>query len=89
MAAFGLTADDYDEVIIEVWPDVWPSFQVFQSASTQWRTGMGGPTGMDYNVMPWLMKVHGVEDEVTALSDLKVMEAAALKVMHKQQSPAL
>ena len=78
-----MTADDYDEVIINVWPDVWSSFLVFQSASTQWRTGMSGPTGLDYSVIPWLMKSHGIEDEAAALVDIRIMEAEALKVMHK------
>lgn len=78
-----MTADDFEEVILDVWPDVWTTFLVFQSASTQWRTGMTGPTGLDYSIMPWLMKVHGVEDEAAALADLRVMEAAALREMHK------
>lgn len=80
-----MTPDDYDETIIEVWPDVWPSFLIFQSAGTQWRTGMGGVTGIDYNVLPWLMKIHGVKDEATALTDICVMESAALRIIHKNQ----
>ncbi|WP_194206807.1 DUF1799 domain-containing protein [Superficieibacter sp. 1612_C1] len=83
MAAFGMTPDDYDETVIEVWPDVWPSFLVFQSAGTQWRTGMGGVTGLDYSVLPWLMKVRGIENEATALNDIRIMESAALRVIHK------
>lgn len=51
--------------------------------STQWRTGMGGITGLDYNVLPWLMKLNGVEDEVTALTDIRVMESVTLKIMHQ------
>lgn len=52
---------------------------------TQWRTGMGGVTGLDYNVLPWLMKVHGINDEASALNDIRVMEASALRVIHKNQ----
>lgn len=84
MAAFGLTADDYEELIVEVWPDIWPAFLVFQAASTQWRTGMAGVTGLDYNVLPWLMRIHDVQDEATALSDIRIMERTALKIMHKE-----
>lgn len=65
-----------------MWPDVWPAFAVFQSMSTQWRTGMGGITGLDYKVLPWLMKLNGVEDEATALTDIRVMESTALKIIH-------
>lgn len=78
-----MTPDDYDETIIEVWPDVWPSFLVFQSAGTQWRTSLGGVTGLDYSVLPWLMKVRGIENEATALNDIRIMESAALRVIHK------
>nr|WP_281959181.1 DUF1799 domain-containing protein [Enterobacter mori] len=85
MATFGLTDDDYDDVIVHVLPDVWPVFCLFQSLSTQWRTGFGGATGLDYNVLPWLMRVHGIEDEATALNDIRIMERTALKTMHKKE----
>ncbi|WP_242633963.1 DUF1799 domain-containing protein [Atlantibacter hermannii] len=62
---------------------MWTAFLTFQSASTQWRTGMGGITGLDYNVLPWLMRLHGVLDEATALADIRIMESAALKIIHK------
>ncbi|WP_072166282.1 DUF1799 domain-containing protein [Erwinia sp. E602] len=80
-----MSADDYtdEEHTVSVWPDVWPAFGVFRAMSTQWRTGMNGVTGLDYNVLPWLMKVGGVEDEATALDDIRVMERAALDVIHK------
>jgi Phage related hypothetical protein (DUF1799). len=86
MAAFGLTEDDYEDKVVNVWPDIWPSFLVFQSICTQWRTGMGGATGLDYNVLPWVMRLHGLSDEATALSDIQVMERAALKIMHKERA---
>ena len=85
MATFGLTDDDYDDVIVHVLPDVWPAFCLFQSLSTQWRTGFGGATGLDYNVLPWLMRVHGIEDGATALNDIRIMERTALKTMHKKE----
>jgi hypothetical protein len=45
---------------------------------------MGGVTGLDYNCLPWVMKVHCVDDEATALTDIRVMEAAALSTIHKK-----
>ena len=33
-----------------------------------------------------LMRLHHVEDEATALSDIRIMESAALKVMHKERA---
>lgn len=80
-----MTFDDFDDEVIEVWPDCWQAFAIFQDCATQWRTGMNGPTGLDYSVLPWLMKVHGVEDEAAALSDIRVMERAALMKIHEAQ----
>ncbi|PIJ49199.1 MULTISPECIES: DUF1799 domain-containing protein [unclassified Erwinia] len=80
-----MTPDDIEDVNIEVWPDIWPSFEVFRAMYTQWRTGMNGVTGLDYNVLPWLMKVHGIDDEASALNDIRVMEASALRTIHKNQ----
>lgn len=70
--------------MIEIWPDIWPAWQVFRACATQWRAGAGGATGIDYNVLPWLMKLHGVDDEAAALNDLRVMERTALAIIHKQ-----
>ncbi|MFV8853963.1 DUF1799 domain-containing protein [Serratia fonticola] len=84
MAAFGLTLEDMASDPVEILPDVWLSFEVFRAMATQWRTGMSGVTGLDYNCLPWLMKLHGVEDEAVALTDIRVMEATALSVIHKK-----
>ncbi|ASM31294.1 DUF1799 domain-containing protein [Serratia marcescens] len=84
MAAFGLTPEDVEGEPVDVLPDVWPVFEVFRAMATQWRTGMGGVTGLDYNCLPWVMKLHGVDDEATALTDIRVMEAAALATIHKK-----
>ena len=85
MASFGLSAGSYDEQVIEVWPDVWPAFLIFQSVSTQWRTGAAGVTGLDYNVLPWLMKIHNVEDEAAMLADIRIMERTALAEIYKDK----
>lgn len=84
---FGLSADDYtdEEQTVEVWPDCWQAFLIFQSMSTQWRSGVGGVTGFDYNVLPWLMKLHSIEDEATAFNDIRVMERAALAKIHEER----
>lgn len=83
LSAFGLTLDDYDDEIIEIWPDIWPSFEVFRAMSTQWRTGVNGVTGLDYNCLPQVMDWLGVEDKATVFSDIRVMESAALATIHK------
>ncbi|MCU6419759.1 DUF1799 domain-containing protein, partial [Enterobacter quasiroggenkampii] len=54
---------------------------------TQWRTGFGGATGLDYNVLPWMMHVHGIVDEATVFDDIRIMERIALKILHKRDKP--
>lgn len=83
LSAFGLTLDDYDDEIVEIGPDIWPSFEVFRAMSTQWRTGVNGVTGLDYNCLPHVMDWLRIEDKATVFSDICVMESAALATIHK------
>ncbi|NHB98664.1 DUF1799 domain-containing protein [Photorhabdus stackebrandtii] len=77
----GDIADD-----VEVWPDVWGSFLVFQAMSTQWRTGACGATGLDYNVLAQVMDLIDVKDRTTVFNDIGVMEREALIIMHSENS---
>ncbi|MBZ7660970.1 DUF1799 domain-containing protein [Klebsiella grimontii] len=81
-----MTAEDYDDVVINVWPDIWPAFVVFRATSTQWRTSPGGVIGLDYSVLAWLMRVYDIADEVTAINDIQVMERVALNILNKLQN---
>lgn len=82
MDAFGFTAEDFDEEI-GVWPDCWESFECFAAMQTQWRTGMGGSTGLDYVALEPVMRLRGIHrsERKNTFEDIRVMEAAALKVM--------
>lgn len=83
LAAFGLTPEDVEEEV-GILPSVWHAFTIFSSLATQWRVGTGGATGLDYNVLPWMFGLHGVEDAAACMADLQIMESEALKVMHKE-----
>lgn len=50
---------------------------------TQWRTGACGATGLDYGVLPGVMRLVGVpaKDRQTVFQDIRVMESEALAVM--------
>ena len=52
--------------------------------STQWRTGMSGATGLDYNALPVVMRFGGVPlaDRSTVFEEMRIMEDAALTQMH-------
>ncbi|AMS13140.1 hypothetical protein A3218_01970 [Pseudomonas chlororaphis] len=82
MALFGFSPEDYDE-IFEIWPDNWLSFLVMDSMWTQWRVGVGGATGLDYGVLPGVMRLVGVatKEWQRVFEDIRVMEAEALQVM--------
>ncbi|MGK5049752.1 DUF1799 domain-containing protein [Janthinobacterium sp. GB4P2] len=87
MAAFGLTAEDVAADPVDIWPDNIAAFQIFSLMGTQWRVGgMGGATGLDYNVMYRKMdRLSLSPDDYDALeSDLQIMESAALELMHQK-----
>ncbi len=85
LALFGLSAVDLDDTV-EVMPDVWPVFSLFEAMTTQWRAGMAGPTGLDYNAIPVTARMLGIKQRQARESfyDLRVMEAEALRVMREK-----
>lgn len=82
MAMFGFSPEDYDETF-EVWSDNWKSFLVMDSMWTQWRTGACGATGLDYGVLPDVMKLIGIpaKERSRVFQDIRVMESEAIAVM--------
>lgn len=79
--AFGFPPDIDD---VEIWSDVWDSYQVFSAMNTQWRVGMNGITGLDYTPLNQVMDLFNIKDRATVFSDLRIMEVKALEVMHKR-----
>lgn len=55
---------------------------------TQWRTGMGGPTGLDYAALPAVMRLSEVprSEWPDTFESLRVMEAEAMKVMGEKNA---
>lgn len=82
--AIGLRLEDVtDTSDFEIWPENWTTFLVFSEVSTQWRMGPGGPTGLDYGIVKWVMKLMHIKKPLPLLHDLRIMESAALKQMSK------
>ena len=79
----GLTPADIEEEEVEVWPDAWPAFRLFDAMGTQWRLGPGGPSGLDYAAIPSIAAMLGIKrrDLTDIFPDLRVMEVEALAVM--------
>jgi len=88
VGAFGLTLDQIPDEECSVWPENWLSFCVFESMTTQWRSGPGGATGLDYASLPVVMRLSGVRppDRTRVFDDLRTMEIAALNTMAEEQS---
>lgn len=93
--SLGLTLEDIPypaeidpEAVIEVWPENVQAYMVFDALSTQWRVGMNGATGLDYNVLPeiWRRTKTPVADRDDVFRCLQVMENAALEMMSEQQA---
>jgi hypothetical protein len=83
MAKLGLTLADIEDDDVEIWPDNWPVFRLFNALGTQWRVGPGGETGLDYTSIRDVASYIGIKKrQIPELfPDLQVMEAEALAVM--------
>jgi hypothetical protein len=80
---FGLEVGDVDDSI-ELWATNAQSFAVFESMGTQWRMGMAGATGLDYQALPVVLEMAGLKKRkvrAAIFADLRVMEREALRTM--------
>jgi hypothetical protein len=86
-AAFGLTVEEASGPPVEVWPDNVDAINLFLSIATQWRTGMAGATGLDYNVLYHKMDRMKLSDERydELEQEIRVIEDAALDAMRKEK----
>jgi hypothetical protein len=71
---------------VEVWPENEQALNVFNLLSTQWRTGMSGPTGLDYNVLfTRLDRLVLTADEYEQLfDDIRILEIEALTILNRK-----
>lgn len=86
MEAGGFVPEDFENDIIDVWPENWPQVELFRVCMTQWRISFNGPIGLDYNIVFRLLDEEGLsrDDWKSWLSDIRVMEAAALNTMRSR-----
>ena len=57
---------------------------MFLRLQTQWNTNMGAIIGLKYEVLEWLCRLYLIKDKQSMLEGIQVMEAAALKLLNKQ-----
>jgi hypothetical protein len=84
MFAAGLRPEDFGDTSFALWPENEESILLFSSVSTQWRTGMCGPTGLDYNVLFTRMERMKLDDQrhERLFQDIRVIEAEALTILN-------
>lgn len=82
-----MTKADIPEEVVEVWPDAWPAFRLFEALSTQWRTGPGGASGLDYAAVPPTASMLEIKrrDLPHLFPDLRTMEVEALLAMSESK----
>lgn len=91
MATYGLTESDYGDemkpkdVELYVWDENQLAYEVFAFMDTQWRVGMNGPEGLDYNVLyQKLDRMHlNPEPYEQLVEDVRTMEFAHLHALHE------
>jgi hypothetical protein len=83
LGALGLSLADVPEEEVEVWPDAWTALRLFEALGTQWRTGQGGASGLDYTAIPITASMLGIKrrDLPDIFPDLRIMEVEAMAVM--------
>ena len=68
---------------MEVWEENTEVFKLFCMMQTQWRIGMSGPSGLDYNVLFTYMAMKNIN--IDLLDDIRLMESAALTEIHRKK----
>lgn len=56
---------------------------MFSRVSTQWRMGSGGPVGLDYGAVQFMLSLWPSDDPCQLMSDLQTMEAVWLDEWRK------
>lgn len=84
---WNMKATDFPEPHVEVWEESWDALNLFGQYSTQWRVGMNGPTGLDFNVFHHALDRKGVTgDEFDdMMRDIRIIELAALAKIHEDK----
>ena len=84
-AAFLEEAEGFGECL--VFPENWQTVMVFRDMQTQWRVGMAGPIGLDYNVLPMIFGFRSIpdDDRIDIFDGLQTMESAALRAIAERR----
>ena len=84
---WGLTIEEARGPAIEIWPDNMTTVNTFIACLTQWRVGMNGATGLDYTVIPTVLKLTEVPEGEwrDVFHGIRLMEDGALQQMRNNK----
>jgi hypothetical protein len=76
-----LLPEDVAPAAIDLWECHALAVSLFGDMGTQWRTGAHGPTGLDYNALPPVLRIRGIarSEWADVFDDLRTLEMAALE----------
>lgn len=87
MRAAGYEPEDFEDEAFEYWPDNESAIRLFYAVQTQWRVGMGGPSGFDYTAvlatLDRLYRDHTDSERDELFASLRLMEREALEVFSR------
>lgn len=80
---WGLTVEEASGPPVEIWPDNITAVHTFIATTTQWRMGPTGPVGLDYAILPTVLRLTGVPrtDWPDVFRDIRTLEDEALIIM--------
>lgn len=69
-----------------IYPDNMQTVGVFRDLMTQWRVGMSGLIGLDYNVIPVVFRLRRIPkaEQQEVFDGIQVMERAAIRATQHQ-----
>jgi hypothetical protein len=84
LAAAGFTAEDFEKPPVPVWPVNRQAALVFLAMRTQWISGPGGYTGLNYCALAEVWKRLQVpkKDRNDVFADFRIIEFGALGAMY-------
>lgn len=73
---------------LELWAENASAVALFQAVCTQWRMGPGGAIGLDYAVLPLVLRQLALRGRAAreAFAGLQTMEAEALAWLEQQRA---
>lgn len=68
-----------------MWPENWEAIRLFRDFSTQWRVGMNGPVGLDYNPIQHELDRRSLSAEQydELMNAIRIIEGVAMEELRK------